>query len=198
DLQPWEKYPCELEDMCKWAVVAKDKSSMDKSRENIIIYRNPPDTTSNALYPVSVRLYGCLQKFTVGKFGNWDGYKSKLPFAPISSSYTLQADDTSPTATNDFPADTASKSQLRSQDSPLGLFRTNASWEWNDALPILQLTARHECVPLHEIRLNNFDFIEIDAEFNVVISRGKEGMPVVKVYLSFKHIVRLLDATSMK
>ncbi|KAI5997053.1 hypothetical protein EDD15DRAFT_2163207 [Pisolithus albus] len=73
DLQRWERYPCELEDMCKWALVAKDKSTMDKSRENIIVYRNPPDCTSNVLYPVSVHLYGCLQNFTVGKFGNWDG-----------------------------------------------------------------------------------------------------------------------------
>ncbi|KIK16141.1 hypothetical protein PISMIDRAFT_113887 [Pisolithus microcarpus 441] len=38
DLSPWEVFPCNLEDMCKWATIAKDKSIVDKSRENIIVY----------------------------------------------------------------------------------------------------------------------------------------------------------------
>ncbi|KAI6018632.1 hypothetical protein PISMIDRAFT_12124 [Pisolithus microcarpus 441] len=79
-----------------------------------------------------------------------------------------------------------------------GSFSTNPSWEWNDTLPILQLTANHECVPLHKIRLNKFDFVEVNAEFNLVLSHGKEGTPVLKIYLSFKHVMRLLDATSTK
>ncbi|KAI6018631.1 hypothetical protein PISMIDRAFT_103548 [Pisolithus microcarpus 441] len=73
DLSSWEIFPCKLEDMCKWVTIAKDKSIVDKSRENIVIYQNPPDPTFNALYPVSIQLYGCLQNFTIGRFGNWDG-----------------------------------------------------------------------------------------------------------------------------
>ncbi|KAI6004791.1 hypothetical protein EDD15DRAFT_2191566 [Pisolithus albus] len=243
-LQHWERYPCQLEEMGKWAVVAKDKSTTDRSRENIIVYRNPPDCTSNALFPVSVHLYGCLQKFTVGKFGNWDGnpltakqaiqsltltsgghregWQNQLDALNVASAFasrTLQiplhqahfprqlyfqrkvfqqADDTSSCSSDDHHAHPISDSHPPTQISPLGTFLTNPNWQWNDALPVLQLTANRECIPLHEIRLNKFDFIEVDAEFNVVVSRGKEGTSVLNIFLSFKHMVRLLDATSTK
>ncbi|KAI6001857.1 hypothetical protein EDD15DRAFT_2361185 [Pisolithus albus] len=239
-LQPWERYPCDLEGMCDWATITKDKSAKDKRRENIIVYRTPPESTSNALYPVSVRLYGCLQNFTVGKFGNWDGnpltakraiqsltlisgghhdpWRNQLDALDVASAFasrTLQlplqrahfptqlyfqrkADVSSASTTNTYPPPTLSNPQSCSQASPMGSFCTNPNWQWNDALPILQLTGNSQCVPLHEIRLNKFDFVEVDAEFNIVISRGKEGAAVVKVYLSFKHVVRLLDASNTK
>ncbi|KAI6029125.1 hypothetical protein PISMIDRAFT_104477 [Pisolithus microcarpus 441] len=73
-LSSWEQFPRDLERMFNWATIAKDVSCTDKSRENMIIYRNPPTPAPNAMYPISVHLYGCLQAFNVGKFGNWDGY----------------------------------------------------------------------------------------------------------------------------
>ncbi|KAI6011249.1 hypothetical protein BKA83DRAFT_4502813 [Pisolithus microcarpus] len=79
-----------------------------------------------------------------------------------------------------------------------GSLHAQPNWEWNEPLPILQVTANHKCAALHEIHLNQFDFVEVDTEFNLVVSHGGGRSPTLKTYLSFKHLVRLLDVSSTK
>ncbi|KAI5988183.1 hypothetical protein EDD15DRAFT_2172667 [Pisolithus albus] len=204
-LSGWEQFPRDLEGMFNWATIAKDASCTDKSRENIVIYRNPPTPAPDAMYPISVRLYGCLQSFNVGKFGNWDGYGSPPPHYPYA--HQLFPYDRDPStamrATQSITLtsgghDEAWQNQLDNLNIASAFASRMINWEWNDALPILQITPTHECIPLHEILLNRFDFVEVDAEFNLVVSRPTDGSPTLKFFLSFKHLVRLLDASTSK
>lgn len=228
-LSSWEQFPRDLERMFNWATIAKDVSCTDKSRENMIIYRNPPTPAPNAMYPISVRLYGCLQAFNVGKFGNWDGDPSTATRATQSISLISGGHDEAwqnqldnlniasafasrmmklPLHRPRFPSLLYFQRRVFRQADPdpcygmqticAGSLCAHPTWEWNDALPILQITANHECIPLHEILLNRFDFVEVDAEFNLVVSRPKDGSPTLKIFLSFKHLVRLLDASASK
>ncbi|KAI5996713.1 hypothetical protein EDD15DRAFT_2163578 [Pisolithus albus] len=203
-LLPWEQFPRNLQQMFDWATIAKDISCSDKSQENIIIYRNPPSPAPNAMYPISVRLYGCLQTFNVGKFGNWDGCIIALPPCQRSANFFPHHSDlfTARHATQSITL--ISGGHEEAWQNPLdnlnvaSALRAHPTWQWNDALPILQVTTNHECIPLHEILLNPFDFIEVDAEFNLVVSRPKDGIATLKIYLSFEHLIRLLDASSSK
>jgi len=48
---------------------------------------------------------------------------------------------------------------------------------------------------IHEIMLNQGDFIEVDAEFDLVISRGLSKTSELRVFLACKQLLRLSVAT---
>ena len=74
-LQQWECFPTTLARLAEWATIAKLPSSTDRSRDRILVYKTLPAPDSDvALYPVSVRLFGFLEKFCVGEYGDWNGY----------------------------------------------------------------------------------------------------------------------------
>ena len=73
-LQQWEQFPTSLNRLVKWATIAKLPSSTDHSRDHILVYKTLPASDSeDALYPISIRLFGFLEQFCLGDHGDWKG-----------------------------------------------------------------------------------------------------------------------------
>ncbi|KIO05541.1 hypothetical protein M404DRAFT_25259 [Pisolithus tinctorius Marx 270] len=87
DLQQWQSFPSSLSHMVEWATIARDPTSADRRRSHLLVYKTLPiPKPFSALYPVSVHIYGFLDKFCVGDFGNWNGDCMKATYAVQSLS----------------------------------------------------------------------------------------------------------------
>lgn len=73
DLASWELFPSSLQEMVAWADVYKDEEKRDKSRNNILIYKNIPEEDKSLIFPVAIRMHGILEQFRIERFGNWTG-----------------------------------------------------------------------------------------------------------------------------
>jgi hypothetical protein len=73
DLESWELFPSNLQEMVDWADVYEDREKKDKSRNRILIYKKVEDAESSTIYPVAIRMHGILEEFRVERFGNWTG-----------------------------------------------------------------------------------------------------------------------------
>ncbi|KIN94054.1 hypothetical protein M404DRAFT_35427 [Pisolithus tinctorius Marx 270] len=86
-LQQWECFPTSLAHLVKWASVARHPTCADRKCSHLIVYKTlPVPEPCGVLYPVSVRIYSYLNKFCVGKFGNWNSDCSKAAYAVQSLS----------------------------------------------------------------------------------------------------------------
>ncbi|KAG1811914.1 hypothetical protein EV424DRAFT_1542324 [Suillus variegatus] len=76
DYASWELFPSSLQAMAEWADIYQDRERKDKSRDQILIYKDIPDAEPDTVYPVTVRLQGLLRQFCVERFGNWSGQEA--------------------------------------------------------------------------------------------------------------------------
>ncbi|KAG2155402.1 hypothetical protein DEU56DRAFT_750966 [Suillus clintonianus] len=73
DLESWELFPADLQEMVDWADVYKDHEKKDLSRNHLLIYKHVEESESSTIYPVAVRIHGILEQFRIERFGNWSG-----------------------------------------------------------------------------------------------------------------------------
>ncbi|KAG1868400.1 hypothetical protein F4604DRAFT_1927257 [Suillus subluteus] len=73
DLSSWELFPSTLQQMVDWADIYKDEEKRDKSRNQILIYKNVSEKESAIIYPVAIWMHGILEEFCVEHFRNWTG-----------------------------------------------------------------------------------------------------------------------------
>ena len=74
DLQQWECFPISLDRLVEWATIAMLPSSVDNSPDHILVYKTLPASDADAvLYPISVQLFGFLEDFCLGDYGDWKG-----------------------------------------------------------------------------------------------------------------------------
>lgn len=79
--------------------------------------------------------------------------------------------------------------------APNSLQPSDPSLSWNGPLELFDLNTQGFITGIHEIFLNRGDFVEVDAEFNLVISRGRSKPPNLRVFLCCKQLLRLSIAT---
>ena len=73
-LQQWECFPISLDCLVEWATIAMLPSSVNNSRNRILVYKTLPASDADAvLYPISVQLFGFLEDFCLGDYGDWKG-----------------------------------------------------------------------------------------------------------------------------
>lgn len=73
---------------------------------------------------------------------------------------------------------------------------SDPSLSWNGPLELFDMDAQGCITGIHEILLNQGDFVEIDAEFNLVTTRGRSKPPNLRVFLACKQLLRLSSATA--
>ena len=66
---------------------------------------------------------------------------------------------------------------------------------WNGPFELLDMDSQDCITSIHEIFLNRGDFVEVDAEFNLVMSRGRSRPPNLRVFLACKQLLRLSSTT---
>ncbi|KAH7906872.1 hypothetical protein BJ138DRAFT_1104782 [Hygrophoropsis aurantiaca] len=72
-LQDWQKVPSTFSEICSWAQIARDPSCTERRRENILVYCNPPASSSPTIFPVAIRIQGILEACCLQPLGNWKG-----------------------------------------------------------------------------------------------------------------------------
>lgn len=78
-LQQWECFPPMLDRLVEWATVTKHPSSLGNARDRLLVYKTlPTSDTEPVYYPVSVRLFGFLEDFCLGDYGDWKGFISTI------------------------------------------------------------------------------------------------------------------------
>jgi len=78
-LQQWQCFPRMLNQLAEWATVARLPSSLGNARDRLLVYKTLPASDTNAvLYPISVWVFGFLENFSLGDYGDWKGYVSVL------------------------------------------------------------------------------------------------------------------------
>ncbi|KIO12234.1 hypothetical protein M404DRAFT_125261, partial [Pisolithus tinctorius Marx 270] len=70
-LADWERFPNSLEQMGLWATVVTDPKNSNPCHNNMLVYKSPPCDSPGALFPISVQLFGFIQSFQIGRYGNW-------------------------------------------------------------------------------------------------------------------------------
>ncbi|KIN95610.1 hypothetical protein M404DRAFT_34053 [Pisolithus tinctorius Marx 270] len=238
DLLEWQHFPTSLSQFIQWGAVSQDHTVDKKSRSFLLVYKtilyNEP---SSAVYPISVRIYGYLQHFSLGDVGNWEGDSSRAQYAvqtinltgnDLDIAWKNQLDRLNLAATFasralKIPlAQTQFRRQLYMQHKvfdkipPPSLQQLSASstdplqvnphmrdgphmptgpWKWNGPIEILDLQKDGTIIPIHEILLTSGDLVEVDAEFDLVIGRGRTGSKHLQVFLSCKQVLRLQPAS---
>ncbi|KIN94431.1 hypothetical protein M404DRAFT_35057 [Pisolithus tinctorius Marx 270] len=87
ELQLWEHFPSSLSQMIEWATIAQHPSAPDRRRSHMLVYKTlPVPEPCNVLFLVSVCIYGFLDKFCVGDFGNWNSDCARAAYAVQSLS----------------------------------------------------------------------------------------------------------------
>ncbi|KIN94266.1 hypothetical protein M404DRAFT_35242 [Pisolithus tinctorius Marx 270] len=237
DLQQWQSFPTSLCHMVEWATVARDPTSTDRRRSHLLVYKTLPiPEPYGVLYPVSVRIYGFLDKFCVGDFGNWNGDCVRAAYAVQSLSLCSAGNATAWRNQLDrlnLAASFASRVlklplpsiQFRShlhmqrrvftkrpieaqppiaRDVPVvrNVTAQNANipklpdhpWEWNGPVEILERSEDGTITPIHEVLLSRGDFVEVDAEFDLVVVRTQASKSHLRVFLTCKQVLRLQTA----
>ncbi|KAH7904133.1 hypothetical protein BJ138DRAFT_1107083 [Hygrophoropsis aurantiaca] len=77
-LEDWQKVPATYSEICSWAQVARDPSSHERRRDNIIVYSNRPSSEELTLFPISIRIQGFLEGCCLQRLGNWRGDPSNV------------------------------------------------------------------------------------------------------------------------
>lgn len=83
---------------------------------------------------------------------------------------------------------------LFAAQAPNSLPLPNPNWSWNGPIELLNMDTNGSIAGIHEIMLNQGDFVEVDAEFDLVISSG-HSKPLELVFLACKQLLRLSNAT---
>ncbi|KIN97635.1 hypothetical protein M404DRAFT_32108 [Pisolithus tinctorius Marx 270] len=236
-LQQWECFPTSLCHMVEWATVARHPCAPDRRRSHLLVYKTlPVPEPYDAMYPVSVRIYGFLDKFCVGEFGNWNGDSTRAAYAVQSLSLSSMGNTAAWRNQLDrlnLAATFASRvlkvplpsvqfrhhlhmqrkvftkrlfdlqeSQARHLSPIHDASAQNAHvprlpeypWEWNGPLEILEMQQDGNIMPIHEVLLSRGDFVEIDAEFDLVVVRTHATRAHLRVFLTCKQILRLQSA----
>ncbi|KAJ7118466.1 hypothetical protein C8R43DRAFT_1137398 [Mycena crocata] len=81
----WMVAPNTMANMFDWAYVAKNQRTLDASREQMLLYKNPPRVATNTLFPVAIRLQGFIARCNLGPLGNWNGE----PLHAVSSTQSV-------------------------------------------------------------------------------------------------------------
>lgn len=78
DLEQWQRFPLSLEHFVEWASVMRLPSTGPANgRDRLLVYKTLPDPNcTSACYPISVRIFGFLEDFCLGQYGDWQGYVS--------------------------------------------------------------------------------------------------------------------------
>ncbi|KAJ7209370.1 hypothetical protein C8J57DRAFT_1540385 [Mycena rebaudengoi] len=74
--QAWVTVPIGLADMLDWAYVHRVRNAADYTREHLLLYKKPPATSDNALFPVGIRVQGFVLKAALAPLGTWDGKRN--------------------------------------------------------------------------------------------------------------------------
>ncbi|KIJ10855.1 hypothetical protein PAXINDRAFT_16189 [Paxillus involutus ATCC 200175] len=72
EMETWQMVPDIYKDVCDWAVVIPKPGFTDHTHTHLVIYKQPSDQLSEALFPVTVRLQGFLGRNELSLFGTWD------------------------------------------------------------------------------------------------------------------------------
>ncbi|KIO10711.1 hypothetical protein M404DRAFT_20963 [Pisolithus tinctorius Marx 270] len=215
ELRQWECYPTSLCNMIEWAAMARHPSPPDRRRSHLLVYKTlPTPEPCNALYPVSVRIYGFLDRFCVGDFGNWNGdctrtanavqslslssmgnsaawrnqldrlnlmasfasHVLKIPLPSIQFRHHLHMQRKVFTKNLKHPFELqeardrlASPTQIVTPQNAHVPRLPEYPWQWSGPLEILEMGEDGNIMPSHEVLLSRGDFVEIDAEFDLVI-----------------------------
>ncbi|KIN97658.1 hypothetical protein M404DRAFT_32128 [Pisolithus tinctorius Marx 270] len=211
-LQQWECFPTSLCHMIEWATVARHLTAPDRRRSHLLVYKTLPiPEPCDALYPVSVRIYGFLDKFCVSDFGNWNGdcaraacavqsltinsmgntaawrnqieclnlaatfasciLKIPLPSVQFRHHLHLQRKVFSKRLFDLQESQAARNNSPHAQNAHIPKL-PEYPWEWNGPLEILEMQQDGNVTPIHELLLSRGDFVEIDAEFDLVVARN--------------------------
>ncbi|KIO08083.1 hypothetical protein M404DRAFT_23353 [Pisolithus tinctorius Marx 270] len=218
-LQQWECFPTSLAHLVEWASVAQHPTCADRKHSHLIVYKTlPVPEPCGILYPVSVCIYSYLDKFCVGEFGNWNGDCSKAAYAVQS----LSIGSTGNTAAwrnqlerLNLAATFASHRKVFTKvhhppgdrvTPPVCITPQNTHlpklpdypWVWNGPVKILDCNSDGTISPIHEVLLSRGDFVEIDAEFDLVVIRTHTSRTHLRVFLTCKQILRLQAARSVQ
>ncbi|KIN93904.1 hypothetical protein M404DRAFT_35598 [Pisolithus tinctorius Marx 270] len=213
--------------------LARHPTCGDRRRSHLMVYKTLPiPGPSGVLYPVSVRVYGFLERFSVGDFGNWDGDCAKAACAVQSLSISgvgnagawrnqlerlnLAATFASHVLKIPLPAiqfrhhihmqrkvftkahhTTAAHANPPVNNGPQNVHLPKLPdypWQWNGPLEILECNEDGTISPIHEVLLSWGDFVEIDAEFDLVIVRTHAMRTYLCVFLTCKQVLRLQTA----
>ena len=70
------------------------------------------------------------------------------------------------------------------------------SLSWNGPLELFDMDTQGCITGIHEILLNQGNFIEVDTEFNLITSRGRSKPPNLRIFLACKQLLRLSSMTA--
>ncbi|KAH7907429.1 hypothetical protein BJ138DRAFT_1014509, partial [Hygrophoropsis aurantiaca] len=186
-LEPWQKVPSTYAEICTWAQLARDPTSPEKRRENIIIYCNPPTADPLTLFPISIRVQGFLESCCLRPLGNWKG----LPESECFTIFLIMLITCLRCQRKSDDPVTA----LSIADDPNQCYPTIApDWCLADRLQIGRRLENGNRAACSHMILMPGDFIDVGLTFDVVRQKQKDGSTSFKIHLGFSHVLQLASA----
>ncbi|KAG2148934.1 hypothetical protein DEU56DRAFT_729791, partial [Suillus clintonianus] len=199
DLESWELFPADLQEMVNWADVYKDHEKKDLSRNHFLIYKHVEDSESSTIYPVAIRIHGILERFRIERFGNWSG--CSIHYCLLRRSRTTLGRDhhISESRLSIYAPNKSKEPVLTPDDDPEGKFQClQESWDVMRPLHVADLCANGKKVPINSVLLTAGDFVEVGAELDFVLNKNKDAKTTLKCFLACTYIVRLMPAVHVQ
>ncbi|KAH7918546.1 hypothetical protein BV22DRAFT_1024426 [Leucogyrophana mollusca] len=213
DLESWEIFPNTIEGMVEWADLFRDSTVKDSSRNRILIYKSLKDSTTGDVFPVSIRLQGILKHFKLERFGSWTGRQLRTPsvtkfsrnlyfqrkvFTKVNYLTIMVRSPGLTGLMQRAEGDYDDVGKIPFADDPHGWYRAvQPHWQVADPVTIGRVAEDGVITPLNPLLLSRGDFVEIGAEFDIVVSRDQDHRPVTKTFLAFHHVVQLATTAEL-
>ncbi|KAH7925864.1 hypothetical protein BV22DRAFT_1010284, partial [Leucogyrophana mollusca] len=198
----WEYFPDLVDKLVDWAEVFKDVNIRDHSRDRVLIYKIPTDAVPDTVYSVSIQLQGVLKRSRLGRLGTWDGYVG------VFVNYNLHlASQQLVLGSGGGDSDAAWQATIRSQphvpvttsDDPNNWFAAiQGEWDVEENVPVARVSADGNMTTMNHLLLLLGDFVEVGAEFDIVLGRDRNSRSAVKIFMSFHHVVQLASAEELR
>ncbi|KAH7920568.1 hypothetical protein BV22DRAFT_1020931, partial [Leucogyrophana mollusca] len=191
----WDCFPHSVKQMVDWADLYVDTDVKDTSRNRVLIYKSPVDSVPDAVYPVSVNIQGVLKQVYLERLGTWDGLVPLFSKTFVLTFYSNPAKLHSASqrlVLGSAGGESTRATVLNACDDPHGWYACLSSdWDVLDAIPVAKIDKSGAMTALNYLLLSQGDFVEVGAEFDIVLTRDINGRNVAKVFLAFHHVIRL-------
>ncbi|KIN98404.1 hypothetical protein M404DRAFT_31407 [Pisolithus tinctorius Marx 270] len=199
-LAGWEQFPTSLDEMAAWVTLIKDSENANENCNNILVYKNSPLHSPGTFYPISVCLFGFLQSFQLASTMAM-GMPLKKWCCRAGETFTIPHGETNCIPSiwrrRIFSAERSCSmvSDVRSTPVPTQASYQSDGQVIDEERTVFHMDAHGNMSSLREDSLNHSDFVEIDVEFDLVITQDNDQQTTLKAYFSFKDVVHLVPAS---
>ncbi|KAI6146451.1 hypothetical protein BKA82DRAFT_4015957 [Pisolithus tinctorius] len=196
-LAGWEQFPTSLDEMAAWVTLIKDSENANENCNNILAHSIPSQFVYLASYSPS--------NWVLMEIGDASTMAMGMPLKKwccrAGETFTIPHGETNCIPSiwrrRIFSAERSCSmvSDVRSTPVPTQASYQSDGQVIDEERTVFHMDAHGNMSSLREDSLNHSDFVEIDVEFDLVITQDNDQQTTLKAYFSFKDVVHLVPAS---